>query len=70
MLAYIIRLDDAPPKMNPHGWEKMERLLDKYNIRPIVGIIPDNKDVLFTWEEDPDFWTETVTQWKELLNQR
>lgn len=64
MLAYIIRLDDATPKMNPCGWGRMEQLLDKYEIKPIVGIIPDSKDDLFTWDEDPAFWTETVERWK------
>lgn len=64
MLAYIIRLDDATQKMNPCGWGKIETLLDKYEIKPIVGIIPDNKDPLFSWDEDPDFWTKTVERWK------
>lgn len=64
MLAYIVRLDDATPKMNKAGWKKIEDLLDRYEIKPIVGIIPDCKDVLFTWDEDPAFWTDTVTRWQ------
>lgn len=64
MLAYIIRLDDATPKMNKAGWEKVENLLDKYKIKPIVGIIPDSQDSLFTWDEDSKFWTETVARWQ------
>lgn len=64
MLTYIIRLDDATPKMNKARWDKVEKLLDKYNIRPIVGIIPDCRDQLFVWEEDATFWTETVSRWQ------
>lgn len=64
MLSYIIRLDDATPKMNPQGWQAVEDILDKYGVKPIVGIIPDNRDPLFTWPEDPDFWTETVQRWQ------
>lgn len=65
MLEFIIRLDDATPKMNKVGWQRVEKLLDKYQIRPIVGIIPESKDTLFSWEEDADFWTETVKRWQE-----
>lgn len=32
MLKYIIRLDDACPNMKKDNWERVEKLLDKYNI--------------------------------------
>ena len=47
MLKYIIRLDDACTRMNKKNWDRIEKLLDKYNIKPIVGIIPDSKDEAF-----------------------
>ncbi len=64
MLRYIIRLDDATPKMNHELWETVEKILDKNNIKPIVGVIPDSHDKLFTWEEDVRFWDETVQRWQ------
>ena len=64
MLAFIIRLDDATPKMNHKGWSRIEEILDKNNIKPIVGVIPESKDLLFTWEEDPEFWEKTVARWQ------
>lgn len=63
MLNYIIRLDDACPNMNYEGWHKVEQLLEKYNIKPIVGIIPESKDKLFTWNESEDFWNVTVKRY-------
>ena len=65
MLGFIIRLDDATPKMNKEGWQRVEDMLDKYGIKPIVGIIPDSHDPLFTWDEDPFFWSQTVKRWQE-----
>lgn len=58
MFSFIIRLDDACPTMNHQKWNRMERLLDKYGVKPIVGIIPDCKDseVDFQNEIDCDFW--------------
>lgn len=65
MLCFLIRLDDATPKMNKEGWRKVEDMLDKYGIKPIVGIIPDSQDSLFIWDEDPTFWTQTVKGWQK-----
>ena len=56
MANYIIRLDDACPTMNWEKWVRMEHLLDKYKVKPIVGVIPENQDVDFQYEEKGDFW--------------
>ena len=54
--TYIIRLDDASSKMNIKNWRKIETLLDKYDIKPIVGIIPKNLDSDFQiYDENFDF---------------
>jgi len=42
---------------------KMEKLLDWYHVKPIVGVIPDNKDFDFHWEENPDFYIQ-VSGWQ------
>lgn len=58
---YFIRLDDASEYMDIEKWNKMELLLDKYNIKPIVGIIPDNKDEsLLMYNKDNNFWNKTI----------
>jgi predicted deacetylase len=41
---YLFRLDDITPDMN---WEKFDRCLaifKAHNIKPLLGIVPDNKD--------------------------
>lgn len=63
MVQYMIRLDDACPTMNHDNWKKMEVLLDRYEVKPIVGVIPDNKDPDFYWEDNPDFYTQ-VSGWQ------
>ena len=63
-MKFIIRLDDACETMNKEMWNQMESLLDKYNIKPIIGIIPENKDKDFTWDYDSSFWTDTVKRWQ------
>ena len=42
--GFLIRLDDIAENMN---WDMMKQatdLFDKYNIRPVLGVIPNNKD--------------------------
>lgn len=41
---YLIRLDDASEYMDVEKWKKIEEILDKHEIKPIVGIIPKNED--------------------------
>lgn len=41
---YLIRLDDACPTMDKAKWQRMFDILDRYGVRPMVGIIPHNED--------------------------
>lgn len=57
MNKYLIRLDDACPTMDAAKWQRMEDILDRYGVLPMVGIIPNNEDP----ETSPDprddrFW--------------
>ena len=62
---YLLRLDDASRYMNKSNWEKMEQLLDRYSIKPIIGIIPDNRDKeLMKYGEVEGFW-ELAKNWQD-----
>ena len=47
MAKYLIRLDDACPTANWDKWDMVFSLLDKYSIKPIIAVIPDNADPAF-----------------------
>ncbi len=52
---FLIRLDDMSVYRNAETWDRMEALLDKHGIKPIFGIIPDDK--YFTaFPKDLNFW--------------
>ena len=40
----LLRLDDASDYMDIEKWQRLEEFLDRYGIKPLVGIIPDNQD--------------------------
>ena len=60
---YIIRLDDACHQMPNKKWQKFETYFVKNGIKPIVGVIPENKDEALGEEFDHNFW-ERVRNWE------
>ena len=64
MSKYIIRLDDACEKMDVEKWDRMEKLLDKYKVKPLVGVIPHCEDPMMDkYEFNAEFWKK-VEIWK------
>ncbi len=44
MTYYIIRFDDINPRMNWKRFNKLKSIIDKYNIKSILGVIPKCED--------------------------
>ena len=62
---YIIRLDDACETMNLKKWKKIESILDELKIKPIVAVIPSNKDeTLYLDQKISNFW-ELIFSWQK-----
>ena len=62
---YLIRLDDACPTMNHSKWKRMEGILERYGIKPLVGVIPHNEDQAQQIDPaDEAFW-DHVKAWKQ-----
>ena len=60
----LIRIDDIAENMNWDLMEKSELLFEKYGIKPVLGVIPENKDdTLLSYPKKNDFW-EKVRIWK------
>jgi predicted deacetylase len=60
----LIRFDDIAENMNWHFMEKSEQLFDKYKIKPILGVIPNNQDKdLKSYPKKENFW-EMVRIWQ------
>jgi hypothetical protein len=62
---FLVRFDDVCPTMNWEIWDQIEPVLRKFNIKPILAVIPDNRDETFHYcEARTDFW-DRVRQWQE-----
>jgi len=60
----LIRIDDIAPAMNWRVWDVLESLLAGSEVRPILAVVPDNRDPqLVVGPAAPDFW-DRVRQWQ------
>ena len=51
------RLDDITPDMKWDNFYQIKEIFDKYQIKPLIGVVPDNRDGLLHFEEyKVDFW--------------
>ncbi len=56
-MKIAIRLDDISPDMDRRKFCRLTDLMDRYGVRPLLGIIPDNRDPRIGVEDkDPGFW--------------
>jgi len=63
--GYLIRLDDIAENMNWNMMDQTTSLFDKFNIKPVLGVIPNNKDpeLLSYPKKKENFWQQ-VHKWK------
>jgi len=54
---YLYRIDDITPEMDWDNFWPYINLFKKYNVKPLIGIVPDNRDPkLCKGEKRQDFW--------------
>lgn len=58
-VRYLLRLDDIAPHMAWDRFQRLSNLFDQFGIRPLIGVIPDNRDpkLLQFPRCEEDFWT-------------
>lgn len=56
---YLLRFDDLCPTLARQNWGRFRALVQEYGIRPILAVVPDNRDEnLNHGPADPGFWEE------------
>ena len=64
--TYLVRFDDICPTMDWDSWDKVEKVLISEGIRPILAVVPDNRDEnLIFGKENEHFWSKVRT-WKKM----
>ena len=61
----LLRMDDIAENMNWHHMDLCEKMFDEMNIKPLIGVSPDNKDIsLLKYPKNSDFWAR-LNGWKK-----
>ena len=61
---YLVRFDDVCPTMNWRMWDRIEEVLTRERVLPILAIVPNNVDPkLVVGEPLPMFWNR-VREWQ------
>jgi len=65
LMKILIRFDDIAHNMNWELMNKCEKLFDYHNIKPVMGVIPENKDKeLLSYPKNNNFWS-IVKNWQQ-----
>ena len=43
-MKIAVRLDDITPDMDWERFLKFKALLDRYQVKPLIGVVPQNRD--------------------------
>ena len=63
---YLVRFDDICPTMNWEAWEQVENVLVSEGIRPMLAVVPDNRDENLEFgQENEHFWSK-VRDWQKM----
>lgn len=64
MVNYLVRFDDVCPTMDWAAWDAMEDLLLRHGIKPMLAVVPDNRDLALRVNPPrADFW-DRVRSWQ------
>ena len=56
-MKIAIRLDDITPTMDWQKFFAFKELLDRYGLKPLIGVVPSNQDPMLSLERKrEDFW--------------
>jgi predicted deacetylase len=54
---YLLRFDDLCPTVFRPRWQRFLPLIEEFELRPILAVVPDNQDrELILSPPDPEFW--------------
>ena len=62
---YIVRLDDASHHMDLEKWKLLEEILDESNVKPVVAVVPRNKDPEISFDSDNQLFWNLIQSWQK-----
>ena len=63
---FLLRFDDICPTMKWSIWNRIEEIMIRYKIKPIIAVIPDNQDPSLICEDEINDYWEKLRKWQKL----
>ncbi len=60
---YLFRFDDLCPQMDEARWRPWAELMERFGVKPLLGVVPRNEDPRLMRGEMPGFWEE-MREWQ------
>lgn len=64
-MKIAVRLDDITPDMDWDNFDRMECLLDQYDVAPLLGIVPENQDLNLRKNEPAENFEACIKEWEK-----
>lgn len=64
-MKIAIRMDDITPDMDWKKFEEFKALLDEYQVKPLIGVVPDSKDENLSRDKEKDDFWQRVAEWQK-----
>lgn len=61
-MKIAVRMDDITPDMDWKKFQEFKSLLDEYGIKPLIGVVPDNRDENLSKEEKREDFRQYVKE--------
>lgn len=61
-MRIAVRMDDITPDMDWQKFDRFKALLDSYGVKPLIGVVPDNKDEKLSIDPPrEEFWDKIIS---------
>lgn len=64
--TYIVRFDDICPTMDWETWDKVEKVLIAEGIKPMLAVVPDNRDENLEFGQENKYFWSKVRDWQKM----
>ncbi len=64
-MKIAIRLDDISPDMDMERFDRLAALMDRYGVKPLLSVIPDNRDPAVACQDKDDAFWERLLEFQQ-----
>lgn len=64
--TFLVRFDDICPTMDWASWEQVEHVLVLEGVKPLMAVVPDNRDDNLVFGQENEYFWSKVRDWQKM----